>query len=50
MKGLVINDEYMEELLKYDFKSSKKGRGMSSILIRDMHKMKRNREGQNIQG
>lgn len=28
----------MNELLKYDFKSAKKGRGMSSILIRDMNK------------
>ena len=32
--GLAISEEYLNELLKYDFQSSKKGRGKSSILLR----------------
>ena len=38
---MVISDEYMDELLKYDFTSSKRGRGVSSNLIRDMHSKKK---------
>jgi hypothetical protein len=30
---MVVSEEYMNELLKYDFVSTKKGRGVSSILI-----------------
>ena len=29
-----ISDEYLDELLKYDFKSTKKGRGVSSLLLK----------------
>ena len=35
---MLVSEEYMDELLKYDFQSTKKGRAMSSILIRDMNK------------
>ena len=28
-----LDDEYMNELLKYDFTSTKKGRGYSSLLV-----------------
>ena len=38
---MVISDEYIDEFLKYDYKSSKKGRGFSSILI---NKKKQNAE------
>ena len=30
---LAISDDFLNELLKYDFTSSKKGRGFSSLLI-----------------
>ena len=30
---MVVSEEYMDELLKYDFASKKTGRGLSSILI-----------------
>ena len=30
---MVMSEDYMNELLKYDFVSTKKGRGVSSILI-----------------
>ena len=36
-----MSDEYIDEFLKYDYKSSKKGRGFSSILI---NKKKQNAE------
>ena len=35
---LVIADEYMDELLKYEYESKKKGRNPSSLLIKDMVK------------
>ena len=28
-----VSEEYMNELLKYDFQSTKKGRGYSSLLV-----------------
>ena len=31
--NMVVSEEYMNELLKFDFQSTKKGRGISSILI-----------------
>ena len=31
--NMVVSNEYMDELLKYDFTSTKKGRGLSSILL-----------------
>ena len=30
---MVIKEEFIDELLKYDYQSKKKGRGVSSILI-----------------
>ena len=39
----MITDEYMNELLKYDYMSNKIGRGPSSMLIRDMTKAKKKR-------
>ena len=30
---MLIKDEFIDELLKYEYQSKKKGRGMSSILI-----------------
>lgn len=33
----MVDDEYLDELLKYDFRSFKKGRGPGSVLLHDMH-------------
>ena len=30
---MIVDEAYMNELLKYDFVSSKKGRGYSSLLV-----------------
>ena len=30
---MCIKEEFIDELLKYDYKSKKKGRGISSLLI-----------------
>ena len=30
---MAVDEEYMNELLKYDFTSTKKGRGFSSLLV-----------------
>jgi len=30
---MAVDDEYLNELLKYDFTSTKKGRGYSSLLV-----------------
>ena len=30
---MIVDEAYMNELLKYDFVSSKKGRGFSSLLV-----------------
>ena len=35
-----IQDDFIDELLKYDYSSKKKGRGISSILISKMGKAK----------
>ena len=43
---MVVSEEYMNELLKYDFTSTKKGRGLSSILL---HKKERKQKGQQQQ-
>ena len=31
--NMAVDDEYLNELLKYDFTSTKKGRGYSSLLV-----------------
>jgi hypothetical protein len=31
--NMAVDEEYMNELLKYDFTSTKKGRGFSSLLV-----------------
>ena len=36
--NLMIADEYMDELLKYEYESKMKRRGHSSILVTDMVK------------
>jgi hypothetical protein len=41
-----IKDDFIDELLKYDYVSKKKGRGMSSIL---MNKVGKGRVNQNSQ-
>ena len=30
---MMVNEDYLNELLKYDFTSTKKGRGYSSLLV-----------------
>ena len=41
MKELQVSDEYIDDLLKYEHQSKKKGYGPSSILLNDMSKKKR---------
>ena len=36
---MVVSEEYMNELLKYDFTSTKKGRALGSVLL---YKKKKN--------
>ena len=36
--SMEIKDEFIDELLKYDYISTKKGRGISSILLNKMGK------------
>ena len=31
--GMIVDESYMNELLKYDFTSTKKGRGFTSLLV-----------------
>jgi len=40
---MAISDEWVDKLLQYDYVSSKKGRGMSSLLISGARNKKRNR-------
>ena len=44
---MVVSEEYMDELLKFDFASKKTGRGLSSILI---HKKPRKTKEQSMNG
>ena len=37
----MITDEYLDELLKYEYRSKKIGRGPSSVLVKDMTKGKK---------
>ena len=37
---MIIDEDYMNELLKYDFTSTKKGRGYSSLLVQKKIKNK----------
>jgi len=36
--NMALDEEYLNELLKYDFTSTKKGRGYSSLLIQRKQK------------
>jgi hypothetical protein len=38
---MVVDEDYMNELLKYDFISTKKGRALSSILLHKKSKKQR---------
>ena len=38
--GMIVDEDYMNELLKYDFTSTKKGRGYSSLLVQKKIKNK----------
>ena len=37
----MITDEYLDELIKYEYMSKKLGRGPSSLIVRDMFKAKK---------
>ena len=41
--GINVDESYLNELLKYDFVSTKKGRGYTSLLVK--RKLKHNSNG-----
>ena len=43
---MIVDEDYMNELLKYDFTSTKKGRGYSSLLVQK--KINNRLQGQNV--
>ena len=38
--SIAVDDEYLNELLKYDFTSTKKGRGFTSLLVKKKREQK----------